>query len=641
LNASGAVIRRISITAYALAVCLIFAAAAQPVARPPSSATPQPVGASEIFDALTQADAPSDLQRLRALRDSLTGNPDLKTLADMRVQVDTLLRDAEHRQGETPPALVMSGIASRIDTAMTRMETTHPAPIIPAFPGPPWLLPALAALCGTLAIALAVCVAAMAAQGRSTEESDDVRETLTKIKRKLEDALAGNRKTKDLGGEAGDEPGESLQETAAVMNRLQNVAKEAETVLRAATEAAEQRLQGAVAVASQLETWLEELPHRLNEALAQAEGIDTGPLEGPLPSVDRAFLLQDFLGSLQEACDEMRATTASLAQQNLAGLQTQIGETSELASEMTHLSYGHALKLEDVIGQLAQATEGLPELARILAEATAHMPQQIERTTAVTDIFETASLRADAAWVKLSQFVETMLPEILAAMADAVSRKGIAALGTASQQCESVAKVAADTAASLPAQLNDAVTALSDANEMQKTAMEDAILRLANLAEILPEAGTSLAASSEALKRHVVRDAKREAVTRAAIGEISAAAHSARADLAATADAVAAMPAQNDRLSDLLTHAEQLLAGLETKAADEADSLQQARNEALAGVELAIGKMQMAAERLHAGADAQEQALARVRRAALTVATLAGADSGLLSVDHDPMAQTG
>jgi hypothetical protein len=128
------------------------------------------------------------------------------------------------------------------------------------------------------------------------------------------------------------------------------------------------------------------------------------------------------------------------------------------------------------------------------------------------------------------------------------------------------------------------------------------------------------------LKRHVARDTKREAVSRAAIAEISAAAQAARADLAAAADAVAAMPAQNERLSALLTHGEQLVAGLEIRAVDEADSLQQARNAALAGVEMAIGKMQMAAERLHAGADAQEQALARVRRAALTVATLAGAD---------------
>ena len=136
-------------------------------------------------------------------------------------------------------------------------------------------------------------------------------------------------------------------------------------------------------------------------------------------------------------------------------------------------------------------------------------------------------------------------------------------------------------------------------------------------------------ASSEALKRHVARDTKREAVSRAAIAEISAAAQAARADLAAAADAVAAMPAQNERLSMLLSQGEQLLAGLEAKAAEEADSLQQARNEALAGVEMAIGKMQVAAERLHAGADAQEHALARVRRAALTVATLAGAEGAV------------
>jgi hypothetical protein len=208
-------------------------------------------------------------------------------------------------------------------------------------------------------------------------------------------------------------------------------------------------------------------------------------------------------------------------------------------------------------------------------------------------------------------------------MADAVTRKGIAALAAATEHCENAAKIAAD----VPAILQDAASVFAEGQATQQASLADAILRLSHLADILPEAGASLVASSEALKRHVARDTKREAVSRAAIGEISAAAQAARADLAAAADAVGMMPAQNERLSALLTHGEQLLAGLQAKAADEADSLQKARNEALAGVEMAIGKMQMAADRLHAGADAQEQALARVRRAALTVATLAGADA--------------
>ena len=205
MNAFGAVFRRLP--TYATALCLATGLAfgsctalAQPILRPQVPENPQPIGASEIFDALTQADAPSDLQRLRALRDALAGGPDPKALNDMRVQVDTLLHDAEHRQGEVPPALVMSGIASRIDTAITKLETAHPAPAMPAVAGPPWLMPALAALCGTLAICLAVCLAALAAQARSTEESDELRESLARIKRKLEDVASGARKTHESEG---------------------------------------------------------------------------------------------------------------------------------------------------------------------------------------------------------------------------------------------------------------------------------------------------------------------------------------------------------------------------------------------------------------------------------------------------------
>ncbi len=640
MNAFGAIIRRLPIIVAAVCVGAALALAvhlaiAQPILRPQVPPAPQPVGASEIFDALTQTDAPSDLQRLRALRDSLASAPDPTTLADMRVQVATLLRDAERRQGEVPPALVMSGIASRIDSAISRLESAHPSPATSPFPGPPWLMPALAALCGMLAICLAVCLAALATQGRSTEENDELRETLGRIKRKLEDVASGARKTNESMFEFSGEAADSLQEASVSITRLQSAAKDAEGLLRTTTEAAEQRMQGAVAVASQLETWLEKLPGRLNGAIAHVEGLDPADLEAVSKIGEHAILFPDFLTALQEACNEMRTTTEALAEANLAVARfdfsgakhiadlQEIGNSAALAAEMTNLSFGQAMRLEDVIAQLMRAADGLPDLGKMLEEAMAQLPLRIDHNAALAQGYGAADARADAAWTRLNQFVETVLPDILAAMADAVTRKGIAALAAATEHCENAAKIAAD----VPAILQDAASVFAEGQATQQASLADAILRLSHLADILPEAGASLVASSEALKRHVARDTKREAVSRAAIGEISAAAQAARADLAAAADAVGMMPAQNERLSALLTHGEQLLAGLQAKAADEADSLQKARNEALAGVEMAIGKMQMAADRLHAGADAQEQALARVRRAALTVATLAGADA--------------
>jgi hypothetical protein len=599
------------------ALCMIALlpghATAQSASHAPVPVTTQPVGASEIFDALTQADAPSDLQRLRALRDSLAGNPDRQTLTDARTQLDTLLRDAERRQGEMPPALVMSGIASRIDTAMTKMEAAHPAAPLPPFQGPPWLMPALCALSGTLAVGLAICLAALVAQGRSAEEKDEVREILTKIRRKIDDVASGTGKTRDvLSGENVD----ALHEAAGSITRLQTSAKEAETLLRTSSEAAEQRLQAAVAVASRLEVWLEDLPARLCEAIGQPEESDIGNLEASAPPSDRGFLLPGCLA------------TEALAEANLANARDmpESADTAALVSEMTNLSFGHALKLDDVIEHLQQAAEGLPELGRVLAEAALQLPLQVEHSAAVTAQFEAASQRAEAAWSQIGQFAAQSLPERLGDMADAVTAAGIAAVDAAAAHCAEVARLAQESVATLPVSLDGMVSTLAEAGAAQHTILADAASRLSVLADTLPETGASLAASSEALKRHVARDARREAVTRAAIGEISAAAQSARADLAATAEAVSAMPAQNERLGALLEHGERLLVQLTAQAATEADELQHARNEALAGVESAIGRMQIAAERLYAGADAQEQALTRVRRAALTVAALAGAE---------------
>ena len=609
-----------------LVVCLFAAGAgAQPAARTVAPASPEPVGATDIFDALTRPDAASDVQRLRALKDAIAGTPDAKALNDMRVQLDSLLRDAERRQGELPPALVMSGIASRIDNAMTRLETARPPAVTPAFQGPPWLLPALAALAGTLAVGLAVCLAALVAQGRSTEEADHLRETLTKIRRKLEDLASGSRKPKDT---LDDEAAESLLSAAVAINRINETAKEAESLLRASSDAAGQHLQGAVAVAGRLEIWLEQLPSRLAAALGQPEDNDIGKLEDAAAPPGRAALLPAFLNTLQEACDAMQGATETLAQATLAASRTTPGESAEnaaLASEMINLSFGHVQKLDDFITAFSRASEGLPELGRILAEATAQLPLQLERNEAVTAQFEAASTRAETAWIQIGQFIDEEMPDKLGNMAEAMTKAGIAALGDAAGRCADAAQRAIDAAAGLPENLRSAAGAFVEATLPPQAALAAAAQHVADVSATLPETSASLAASADALKRLMARDTRREAVTRAAIGEISAAAQSARADLAATAEAVAAMPAQNDRLGALLAQGEELLAGLQAKAASEADDLERARTKALAGVEAAIAKMQMAAERLYAGAEVQEQAFARVRRAALTVATLAGA----------------
>ena len=135
-------------------------------------------------------------------------------------------------------------------------------------------------------------------------------------------------------------------------------------------------MQGAVAVASQLETWLEHLPGRLNGAIARVEGIDPADLEAVSRIGEHAILFPDFLSALQEACNEMRATTEALVEANSAASRLEsvdaqhaserqeFDDSAALATEMTNLSFGHALRLEDVIGQLMRAAEGLPDLGK-------------------------------------------------------------------------------------------------------------------------------------------------------------------------------------------------------------------------------------------------------------------------------------
>jgi hypothetical protein len=438
-----------------LAVALMAPAWGQPRPKPAAPV----VGATDIFAALTAPDRPGELAALRRLRDTLGGTADAQTLMAAQAQLDQLLQAAERREGDMPPALVMSGIASRIDRAIAGLEA---APKISAAPGQPaWLVPGLAALSAALGVALVACLAGLAARGRQAEAAEELQETLKKIRRKLEGAtpLAGagaahaHDLVHELAGAASDEAAEVVHQAAQAVERLANAARDAEARLQASVEAAELRLRGAAAISGQLHHWIQALPDRLADAVRAMQA-------GGLPAVEEAMsarleqavtklaalpsLLAEIRGAtglltaqaqssaadgqrrseadtlrIESLADALPGMVASAVRTDVAAafgpafgpafgqVLGELGSGADLMAELSHLSIGIMGRLEDVVARaddvlhnIAQATQGfVTESGRLLDQADNHAAVSAQANQAAAALLTeaAATLRDDVA----------------------------------------------------------------------------------------------------------------------------------------------------------------------------------------------------------------------------------------------------
>ncbi len=393
---------------------LVQTARAQPAHTPPK------VSESDIFAALTDQDRPAELAALRRLRDTLGGAPNAQTLQAAQAQLDQVLQADEKRDGDMPPALVMSGIASRIERAMAGLEAAQRAPGAQ----PAWLVPALAALAAGMGVALAACLAGMASRGREAEAAEELNDTLKKIRRKLEGAspvgAAGAVRAHDLVHElaeaASDEASEAVNQATHAVERLANATRDAEGRLQASVEAAELRLRGAAAISGQLHHWMQALPDRLAQAVQamQAGGLPAVEAaaarleESVTPLAALPSLLVAYRGSASPPSAEAEARLASLHGRieagaariesltralpetiadavrtgSAAGLSAALGELAsgaDLLTELGSLSFGQTARLEDLVGRMDQAVHGAMQVTERLDAATGQLRGQTER----------------------------------------------------------------------------------------------------------------------------------------------------------------------------------------------------------------------------------------------------------------------
>jgi hypothetical protein len=432
--------------------CLLFIVVA---AFPAQAQKPPPrhaqVGAGDIFAALTQPDHPAELDALHALQDALSGSPDPAKLEAARAKLAEILQAEERHQTGMPPALVMSGIASRIESAMAALEEARHAPPPPPDRLQTLVLPGLAALSAALGVALIACLAGLATRGRQAEEQEELQDTLKKIRRRLEGtppAAVTGAFAQNLAEAASGEASEAVHQATVAVDRLGSAARDAEGRLQTSVNDAEARLHAAAAMAGQLEQWMEALPDRLSASLQaieaqglpdieaatarMAEGAErlaalpdvladyAGAVSGLTAHAEQATA--DLQGQVSAMDDRFEALAAALPELVSAALPATLGElnnAADLLAEMGSLALGQSEKLQDIIARADKVAYDLPAAAQALETVSAHLLAQADQDArSAAGSSKLAEHLGEIS--QLTRAAAEALPEQLAAAAGAV-----------------------------------------------------------------------------------------------------------------------------------------------------------------------------------------------------------------------------
>jgi len=602
-----------------LACSLATAAQAQ---RPPSRHAQ--VGAGDIFTALTQPDRAAEMEALHALSDALSGTPDPAKLEAARAKLADVLQVEERHQADMPPALVMSGIASRIEAALAGLEEARRAP--PPAPDRPqaFLVPGLAALSAALTVALIACVAGLAARGREAEAQEDLQDTLKKIRRRLEGgapAAAAGGLAQDMAGEAS----EAVQQATVAVDRLGSAARDAEGRLQTSVGDTEARLHAAATVAAQLEHWMDSLPERL---AASVQAIGSHGLPGIEAAAARIEVSAEKIAGLQNLLADYGGAVSGLsaqAEQSAENLQRQVlamherfealagvlpervagalpaamGEltsAADLLAELSNLAIGQTVRLEDIVARADKVAYDLPAVAQLLEAASAHLLGQIDQDAG-----------SSAAAGQVAEDLAEM-SRLAKAAADAMEGRLASGADRVQAQLEAAVAAVSEAVARQVAQAADAFgTRFAGRTELLQAALEQAALAVTNAAASLPEIGYGVREATAQLSGEVGGQA-------AALREAAA---SLAAESAALLEAARAR-ATNDAASGAQEASSfDTMAGLAARLA--------AAEPALIGLQAATETVQRAAARLLESAQAQDAAMARAEEAAADVARIVAA----------------
>jgi hypothetical protein len=558
--------------------CATTAQAQKPAARHTQ------VGAGDIFAALTQPDHQAELEALHALNDTLSAPPDPAKLDAARARLAEVLQAEERHQNDMPPALVMSGISSRIEAAIAGLEEARHTP--PPAPDrlQTLLVPGLAAVSAALGVALIACLAALAARGRQAEAQEELQDTLRKIRRRLEGG-APAAATVGLADTASGEASEAVHQATVAVDRLGSAARDAEGRLQTSVGDAEAKLHAAATMAGQLEHWMESLPDRLVASVQAIESRGLPDIEATAARIEDSAaslaglqdLLADYGGAVSgltaqaQRCAEdlqcqvlamherFEALAGSLPERIAGALPAAMGEltsAADLLTELSTLAIGQTERLEDIVARADKVAYDLPAVAQLLEAASAHLLGQIDQDA-----------RSSAAAGKVAEDLAEM-SRLARAAAEALPERLESGAGAFRETLAGQVALAADTVA----------TRVAGRTELLHAGLEQAALAVTNAAATLPE----------------IRDGLRETAAR-------------------LAEAVAGVAAERPvQVTDGLAAAQPALISLQA----------------------ATETVQRATARLLESAQAQDDALARAGHAAADVARLVALPKSELGEQH-------
>jgi len=352
-----------------------------PMQQPPSPS----VGANDLFAALTQPDRQAEIGALRSLRQSLEHAPDQKALDAARTQLDALLRMEDRGPGEAPPALVMSSIASRIETAIAGLEQARreaPPPRLAGWLGSGWLLAGLAGAAGTLAVALAAALVALAGRGGLDEAQEETREALSRLRRQFEALTEGLHTTQGRADSTFNEACAAARDAANAMRQLHGASKDAQTRLLGCIAEAEVRLQAASSF-DQTADWLHE---RLVAAVDGMEERGLRLMEAAAAELaGGAAILTTEAATAAEMHQQIAGGTEKLAQALAGATGSLIAAAGQLQEQMT-------LGATALDARRSAMEDSADAVARAAHQAASCTTRLTEAVTAFALPAETASL---------------------------------------------------------------------------------------------------------------------------------------------------------------------------------------------------------------------------------------------------------
>jgi len=481
------------------------------------------VGAKQIFAALTQPNRSAEMEQLRGLRTTLAREGDPQALAEARAQVDAILQADSQLQGDMPPALLMSALASRIDAAVAGLEQARrAAPLSMPSRTPPWLLPGLIGCAATVAAALVACLMALTSLPPQPD-AGGTGDLVAEIRRGLDEAAGGiHQAVSAARGEAAD----AVHAASLAVTTLGSAAQDAEARLRGSIASAEARLRDAAGATGQIEHWLAALPDRLADALAQGEAAGDARLDAITATIAAtiAATITDSTAALAEMATSLPATQIAL-QKTADGLAQADRSSARIVGELASLALRTEERVPDLIAACVRAADEAAQ-RRAAADALGASRPVLDAVTALG--------------ARMDRHMDQLSPDRLLEAVEAIQARGGAAIEAAAEKLAEAAAAVAQTTAVLPA----AQQALHDAT--------------ASVLQSGKEQTAALVAASQVQDRQVLEMANSLKAGEEAVAKASVAAQAAGAELAAATarlseglGAAAMLPAQVESLADI------------------------------------------------------------------------------------------